>query len=190
MFCSSTNVSLIDIELWRRQIKQVAQKGLRNSYLLSAFAFLAGLFFFILFLGLDVKGAARGFFREARGWWPMFAMSIVMVGLCGLGVRFARKHSKMIQNALEQGQPCQVNVRFMDLSREEPIRFEAWFDSESNPVFGKTIKSSVWQKSPSTVVPPIGQATPAIALLDAKTRTPIAVTIGESTYIFDYPAES
>jgi hypothetical protein len=183
----SPNISEWSTRAWKQQIRCAAMRGLRRGLLLSGLSLLIGVFFLVLFIGPDVNGVARSFFSEARGWLPMCALSVVMVGLSAAGFQFSFAHYRRLLSALELGTPTWTSARFVDLTRDETIRFEVWFEQEEN-TFGATLCSGVWQRSPSNLEPPCGQSISALALLDPQTETPLVVTLGESTYIFDYPA--
>jgi hypothetical protein len=75
---NSNPVELIE---WRNQIRKAARCGLRQGYLLSAFAVAMGCLIVIIYIGPEVPVAAQPFFREGRGWLPLLSVALVLLGI-------------------------------------------------------------------------------------------------------------
>lgn len=178
----------VDVTAWRGRLRELVLRRRRRNYSMSGLALLMGGFFGVLFAGPEVPGPAHAFFAAARGQWPILIPAIAMLALACGGVVFAASHGTLVLDALVAGEPVPVRVRFVDLGRDETVPYEAWFDAADNASLQETVMGSIWMRSKGCS-PPTGRTVDGLALLDARGQTPIAVTVGECTYILGHPAQ-
>jgi len=175
--------------VWKAQLHTAVQHCSRSGYLLSTLSSAAGMLFLFLFLAPPAGGWLESLFDHSRGWLPLMVAAVVMLLLASVGFWFTGQHASRLRDAIDQGNAVAMQVRFVDRNATEEIRYEVWFDRDVNPQLSQTLVARVWSRYPHSTSPLLQSHQPAQVLLCPQTRTPLALTIAETSFLFDEPAK-
>lgn len=179
-----------DLLAWRAQLLTALQHCSRSGYLLSALAGVAGVVMVFLFLAPPANGWLKEVFDHSRGWKPLLVVAGVMLLLSCLGFWFTERYAARLRNAIARGNAVLLLIRFVDRHQTEELRYEVWFDHDVNPQLGQTLVARVWSRYPHSTRPLLQDHQRALVLMCPQTQTPLALTIAETSFLFDEPAKA
>lgn len=173
---------VIDEAAWRLQLRRANQSFRRHDWLASSIGFALGLLFLGLYVASFMDYSPATFMNHNGVWLPMLSMSTFMFALACFGYLSASRRYRRICAAVDQGIPLLATVRFVERKHSDND-IDAWFDLERNPKLSSTLVTRIWRSYPTTATPRLGVHR-GFCLLDAQTRTPVAMTINDVTILF------